>query len=328
MKRAGLISTNSIRGGANRKVLQRIQKDGGIFFAESDRKWVQNGASVRVSMVGFDGGEQAERVLDGAPVEEIYADLTGALDLMEAKPLRENLAIAYMGDTKGGPFDIPPDLAKQMLSATGNPNGRPNSDVVRPWANGLDITRRPRGVHIIDFGTEMGLDDAALYEAPFEHVNEYVRPAREKSRTTRAEWWLHERPRVDMRRALDGLKRYLATARVAKHRLFVWLEGTTLPDSQIIAFARDDDYSLGVLHSRTHELWSRRMGTWMGVGNDLRYTPTTCFERNPATMSGTHGGTEDDRKNARRRPVSRSDLGPDGAFSKRVSEKVSSGSFR
>ncbi|MDP9487788.1 MAG: class I SAM-dependent DNA methyltransferase, partial [Actinomycetota bacterium] len=281
VKRAGLISTNSIRGGANRKVLQRIQKDGGIFFAESDRKWVQNGAAVRVSMVGFDGGKQTERVLDGAPVEEIYADLTGALDLMEAKPLRENLSIAYMGDTKGGPFDIPPDLARQMLAATGNPNGRPNSDVVRPWANGLDITRRPRGVHIIDFGTEMGLDEAALYEVPFEHVNEYVRPAREKSRTTRVEWWLHERPRVDMRRALDGLTRYLATARVAKHRLFVWLEGTTLPDSQIIAFARDDDYSLGVLHSRTHELWSRRMGTWMGVGNDLRYTPTTCFETFP-----------------------------------------------
>ena len=117
-------------------------------------------------MVGFDGGEQAERVLDGAPVEEIYADLTGALDLTEAKLLRENLGIAFMGDTKGGPFDIPPDLARTMLTMTGNPNGRQNSDVVRPWANGLDITRRPRGFHIIDFGPEMSLEDAALYETP------------------------------------------------------------------------------------------------------------------------------------------------------------------
>jgi type II restriction/modification system DNA methylase subunit YeeA len=281
VKRAGLLATNSIRGGANRRVLQRIRQSGGIFFAESDRPWILNGAAVRVSMVGFDRGDQTERVLDGAPVEEIYADLTGALDLTEAKPLRENLGIAYMGDTKGGPFDIPPDLAKQMLSATGNPNGRPNSDVVRPWANGLDITRRPRGVHIIDFGTEMGLDEAALYEVPFEHVNEYVRPAREKSRTTRAEWWLHERPRVDMRRALDGLPRYLATGRVAKYRLFAWLDGITLPDSATIAFAREDDYFFAILHSRAHELWALRMGTFLGVGNDPRYTPTTCFETFP-----------------------------------------------
>jgi type II restriction/modification system DNA methylase subunit YeeA len=84
-----------------------------------------------------------------------------------------------------------------------------------------------------------------------------------------------------MSQGLNGLPRFLATARVAKHRLFVWLEGTTLSDSQIIAFARDDDYFVGVLHSRAHDLWARRMGTWMGVGNDLRYTPTTCFETFP-----------------------------------------------
>ncbi|MDP9476815.1 MAG: hypothetical protein M3R38_14205 [Actinomycetota bacterium] len=280
-KRAGLLATNSIRGGANRRVLQRIRQSGGIFFGESDREWVQNGAAVRVSMVGFDGGEQTERVLDGAPVEEIYADLTGALDLTEAKQLRENLGIAFMGDTKGGPFDIPPDLTKLMLSATGNPNGKPNSDVVRPRANGLDITRRPRGMHIIDFGTEMALEGAALYEAPFEYVNEYVRTKREKGRSTRSEWWLHERPRVDMRRALNGLARFAAVTRHAKHLVFVWFEETALPDSALIAFARDDDFFFGVLHSRAHELWARRTGTHIGVGNDLRYTPTTCFETFP-----------------------------------------------
>ena len=47
--------------------------------------------------------------------------------------------------------------------------------------------------------------------------------------------------------------------------------------AEFIAFARADDYFLGVLHWRAHELWARRMGTWMGAGNDLRYSPTTCF---------------------------------------------------
>jgi type II restriction/modification system DNA methylase subunit YeeA len=280
-KRAGLLATNSIRGGANRRVLARIRETGSIFFAESDRPWVLNGAAVRVSMVGFDDGTETEKTLDGAPATAINPDLTGALDLTEARPLPENLGISFMADTKGGPFDIPGDLARQMLAATGNPNGKPNSNVVRPWANGMDITRRPRGMYIIDFGTDTSLEEAALYEAPFEYINEHVRPKRETSRSTRAEWWLHERPRVDMRRALAGLPRFIATSSVSKHRLFAWLDSSTLPDHALIVFAREDDYFFGVLHSRAHELWSLRMGTFLGVGNDPRYTPTTCFETFP-----------------------------------------------
>ncbi len=96
-KRAGLLATNSIRGGANRRVLERIRESGDIFFAESDRPWIVNGASVRVSMVGFDDGAQQGRVLDGAPVEDIYSDLSGAIDLSMAVPLAENLHICFMG---------------------------------------------------------------------------------------------------------------------------------------------------------------------------------------------------------------------------------------
>lgn len=75
--------------------------------------------------------------------------------------------------------------------------------------------------------------------------------------------------------------RFLATPTVAKHRLFVWLPADAIPDQQRIAFAREDDYFFGVLHSRAHEVWSLRMGTWLGVGNDPRYTPTTCFDTFP-----------------------------------------------
>ena len=73
-KRAGLLATNSIRGGANRRVLSRIRETGGIFFAESDRPWVLNGAAVRVSMVGFDDGTETEKTLDGVPAAAINPD--------------------------------------------------------------------------------------------------------------------------------------------------------------------------------------------------------------------------------------------------------------
>src|ERR1700733_9723083 len=55
--RVGLLATQGIRGGANRKVLKRIKESGGIFFAISDRNWTLNGATVHVSMVGFDNGQ-------------------------------------------------------------------------------------------------------------------------------------------------------------------------------------------------------------------------------------------------------------------------------
>ena len=259
--RAGLLATQSIRGGRNREVLNRIAETGAIFWAQSDREWTLDGAAVQVSMVGFDDGSETSRELDGIEVSEIFTNLrSGETDVTKALRMKENLGISFMGDTKGGPFDISESQAKQVLSHP-NPDGRPNSDVVRPWINGSDITRRPRGMWIIDFPPGTPIEEAALYEAPFEYVKQAVKPRRDSSRTTISQWWHHERPRVEMRAAMSGLDRYIVTPRVSKHRLFVWVSTDTLPDSAVIAFAQDDDYFFGVLHSRIHELWARAQGT-------------------------------------------------------------------
>ncbi|HZK66642.1 MAG TPA: type IIL restriction-modification enzyme MmeI, partial [Chloroflexota bacterium] len=162
-----------------------------------------------------------------------------------------------------------------------NPNGRPNADVVVPWVNGLDVTRRPRGMWIIDFGVEMPLDQAACYEAPFQYVLRKVKPEREGNNRAayRERWWLHVEPRPALRAATESLPRYIATTRVAKHRVFVWLAHPTLPDSRLFAFARPDDYFLGVLQSRLHEAWSLKTGSTLE--DRPFYTPTTCFDTFP-----------------------------------------------
>ena len=277
--RAGLLATNSIRGGANRAVLEAVQESGDIFLAWSDEKWVVEGAAVRVSIVAQDDGSEAHRILDGNAVTAINPDLTIGIDLTRASVLSENRGVSFMGDTKGGAFDIAGKVAREMLQLPSNVNGRPNSDVVIPLMNGMDITRRSRDMFIIDFGAQMSERDAACYEVPFEYVRQHVKPVRERSRTTRAEWWSHERPRPVMREALSVLSRFIATPAVAKHRLFVWLSSPTLPDHALFAFARDDDYAFGVLHSRAHELWSLRMGT--SLEDRPRYTATTTFETFP-----------------------------------------------
>jgi hypothetical protein len=281
-KRAGLLATNSIRGGANRTVLERIKQSGDIFVAWSDRPWVLEGAAVRISIVGFDDGREQIRVLDEQPVEAINADLTSRTDAAAAKPLPENEAIFFRSDEKGGPFDIDAETALAMMVSP-NSSGRPNSDVVRPYVNGLDVTRRPRNMWIIDFGVEASEQDAAKYEEPFDYVRRVVKPKRDEVRNVREQnfWWLHRRPAPDMREAVAQLTRFVATPTVAKHRLFVWLKGETIPDHQLYVFARDDNYFFGVLHAYPHEIWSLRLGTWLGKGNDPRYTPTTTFETYP-----------------------------------------------
>ena len=285
-KRAGLVSTNSIRGGANRRALQTATEDRPIFEAWSDEPWVIDGAAVRVSLVCFSGpddGAELERRLNGQLVDAVHSDLTGNVDLTKAQRLCRNIGVAFMGDTKGGPFNVPGDQAREWLREPANPNGRPNSDVLRPWVNGMDLTRRPADKWIVDFGWSMGQEEAALYEAPFQHAKEHVYPMRQRNRREayRIHWWRHVEPRPGMWDALDGLSRYIATPTVAKHRLFAWLDARICPDHQLIVIARADDTTFGILHSRFHEAWSLRLGTWLGKGNDPRYTPTTTFETFP-----------------------------------------------
>ena len=286
VKRAGLLATQSIRAGANRKVLEQIKASGDIFMGWADRAWVLDGAAVRVSMVGFDSGADQERHLDDHRVQTINSDLTTAIDLTTAKPLVENFNLCFRCDEKGGAFDLTAEQVTPMLNAPLNPNGRSNLDVLRPYINAYDVTHYARGMWIIDFGIDMSIDEAALYELPFEHVQREVKPERITSRNERerTNWWIHRRPAPDMRTAVATLSRFIATPRVAKHRLFVFMPSDVLPDSRLAIFARADDYFFGLLHSRPHEVWSLATSSRHGDGGEggrPTYNNTTCFETYP-----------------------------------------------
>ena len=301
--RCGLVATQAIRNGSNRKVLDAIVAGLRIFNAWSDEPWVNEGAAVRVSLICFGNNETVGRVsgeprnpppadaadtqllLNGLPVARINADLTAGgadgADLTTALPQKENIGVCFMGASKKGPLDIDGALAREWLTRNGNPNGKPNSDVLRPLWNALDLTRRPRDMWVIDFGTDMPEEAAALYECPFEYAAIHVKPEREKNndKNVRKNWWRIARSRPELREALNGSPRFAATPAVAKHRTFTWVSTSILPDQQVLAFARPDDTTFGILHSRFHELWSLRLGT--SLEDRPRYTPTTCFETFP-----------------------------------------------
>jgi type II restriction/modification system DNA methylase subunit YeeA len=285
-QRAGLVATNSIRGGQNRTVLDKIVSEGRIFEAWSDDPWVLDGAAVRVSIVCFDREHnRGPATLDGRAVGEIYADLVGTAagavmaDLTKAKNILEsNNGVSFQGIKQVGRFTIPGSKAREWLLLPANPTGKRNADVLKPWVNGRDVTRRPSDTWIIDMGVNLSLEEAVQYEKPFEYIERAVKPT---SAMNRDRWWLFERTRPEMRAALAGLNRYIVTPRVAKYRLFVWFQRPVLPDTAVVVVCRDDDTTFGILHSRFHEAWSLRKGTWLGVGNDPRYTPTTTFETFP-----------------------------------------------
>jgi type II restriction/modification system DNA methylase subunit YeeA len=282
-KRVGLLSTNSIRTGKNQEVLEKIKRAGDIFMAWSDREWILDGAAVRVSMVGFDDGTEKEKYLDGKKVANINPDLSSSANVTSAKPLEENFDICYLGMMKAGSFDIDGDIARKMLKDTGNPNGKPNSNVVKKRLGGQDVTGSPRDIWIIDFGVDMPTEEAAKYDMPFKHVLDNVKPVRDTNRREkmRLKWWIHGEARPGLRKAIKNLKRCVVTPEVAKHRIFVWMDTSIVPDHKLHVFARDDDYFFGVLHSRLHEVWTIATCSWMGVGNDPSYSSSRVFETFP-----------------------------------------------
>ncbi len=281
--RAGLVATNSIRGGANRRVLDPLAQVGTITDAWGDEPWTLDGAAVRVSLVCWGKDRAAAPLLDGVAVPTVHADLTaGAANLTTARKLAENAGVAFQGSKKVGPFEVPGEVARRWLLEPSNPNGRPNSDVLRPSWIGIDVARQPRDVWIVDF-TGLTQSQAAFYTSPYAYVVQHVKPMRDANArdTRRLNWWLHGDAQPKMRAAIKSGERCIVTPEVSKHRIFAWAPRPVLPDCKLMVVARNDDVTFGILQGRLHEIWALAAGSWHGVGNDPRYTPSTTFETFP-----------------------------------------------
>ncbi len=296
LQAAGLVSTNSIRGGANRKVLERIVETSHIFLAWSDEPWVNDGAAVRVSMTGFGNYDGAR--LNNNEVAMIHADLTAAegVNVAQAVALPENADTAYLGIQKTGPFDVAGELGRSWLGQP-NPNGKPCSDVVKPWFGGLDITGRPRDKWIIDFGTDMPQAEASLYELPFAYAKKHVQPTRIGKREARTNemWWLFQWSRPLMREGVKKLQRFIVTPETPTHTVFAFISHRVVPDKNLIVIARDDNATFGILSSRFHKIWVRTLGSPYGNHPTARrYNSSRVFE----TFPFPQGLTPKDTKSA------------------------------
>lgn len=285
--RAGLVATNSIRKNTNLPVLQRIATTTRFFEAWNEEQWTVDGAAVDVSLICFGDAQTRPAKLNGEIVTAINPDLTTGIDLTAAGPLKQNKNSAFLGIQKSGPFDVPGDLARKWMCEPKNPNGRSNSEILKPYWNGDDLVGRPRDVWFIDLPLNLTKAEAALYESPFKHIattpDEEGKTVQEL-RTALGEragprWWEPHWPRPEMRSRIQSISRYIVTAETAQHRIFVWLSYPVLPDKNLIVIPREDDLMFGLLQSRFHMLWALRKGS--DLEDRPRYTHTSTFATFP-----------------------------------------------
>lgn len=307
LKRFGFVTTNSITQEFSRRVMAKRMEARTplhLTMAIPDHPWTKatpDSAAVRIAMTVAAPGSgdgvlrevTREAALDSdqpgiALVDSrgrINADLTVGTDITAAIPLRANAGLCSPGvKLHGAGFIVTPAEAEHL----GLHRREGLDQHIRPYRNGRDLTARPRRAMVIDL---FGLEEADVrrrFPEVYGHLLRAVKPERQKqydrSPTKDAQaylerWWVFGKPRTELRPALVGLSRYIATVETAKHRIFQFLDASILPDNMLVCVGADDAFHLGVLSSNFHHTWTLLSG---GTLEDRpRYTKSRVFDPYP-----------------------------------------------
>ncbi len=303
LRRFGLITTNSITQTFNSGVIVRnlaVKKEPlAIAWAIPDHPWVDAGADVRIAMtvgirsdrlsvkpvqgkITFEEREQyrepqARRVdIKYRKVDCIHANLAAGADTTSTIPLKANQGLSSFGMMLAGRgFVLTENEYQQLLC--GSRNGR----VLKRLVNARDIVQKDRGLYVIDF-FGLTVDEAAeRHPEPYQHLLDHVKPERDNNRrkALKVNWWLFGEKRPGLRKALSGLRRYIAIPETSKHMPFVIVDAGVLIEHGAIGFAIEDASFFGILSSRYHHVWSLSVGATLE--DRPRYRNNTCFDPFP-----------------------------------------------
>lgn len=123
---------------------------------------------------------------------------------------------------------------------------------------------------------------AADWPALLEIVERLVKPVRAKNtdRTRREIWWQHTRRVPALKRAITSLQQVLVTnCGAAPHLAIALTTSGSVFANTLAVFAFGNLAPFAALQSRIHEIWARFFASSMK--DDLRYTPSDCFETFP-----------------------------------------------
>jgi hypothetical protein len=286
----GFVATKSlVRGNSGRFLAEQMNRAGlEIRAAWTNEQWVIDGAQVRVSLICYDQIASGSRQLNGQTVDRVEHDLTEASLLLKAKLQPANKRIAFQGVKLNGPFQIDSDLARSMIAEPLNPNGLPNSRVIKRFFGNDDITQRDRDEWVIDFTEFPDGNEASLFTTPFEYTKKMVLDSRSSRGTGAAtetdrlkSFWLMQRPRPTLRKAIQNLEWCVVVPETSEHLLFKITSTSQVFSGSVFVIASDRMDVFGVLESRFHKAWARNIGNRLGAGNQSRYNATFTFETYP-----------------------------------------------
>ena len=309
----GLITTNSISQVWQRKVIEKeinhknpIQ----LFFAIPDHPWADSGAAVRIAMTAarFENdrsivrfskvGEIVKEVDSEIPENtaesieikyraagKIFANLQTGADISSVVALKSNQEICNRGV----------QLIGQGFSLTEKESRGIEPEAVYPYANGRDLLHNSRNVSVIDLFGISENKARSKYPKAYQWLYERVKPERDQNnrKSYRESWWLFGEPRANLRPTIKDLQRYIATVETAKHRTFLFLDKSVVPDNKIIVVALSDPYFLGLLSSTAHVTWALACGSQLGP--TPVYPKTICFDPLSFSRFHTRSKTEDSR---------------------------------
>ncbi|MET8453155.1 DNA methyltransferase [Streptomyces sp. NPDC005209] len=285
----GLIATNSLAQGKSREVGldQMVARGFTITRSIQSRSWPVSSASLDYSAVWGTLGQvsdEAARFADEIQVSRISTllEAAGGVDGEQLR-LRENLGVAFEGCKPSGAGFVISEQEAQSWIAEDPRNGK----VLFEYLNGTDLNSRPNlsaSRWIIDF-TGQELTEAEKFCAPINHLLGTVKIQRAKGSLALrdAPWWLFERPRPNLRKAIRGMREVLA---IARHSVTVMpcrvKTGQVFGDA-LVVFATDSFAVQAVLSSSLHQMWAIKYGS--GLRKDPRYTPSKIFDAFPMPAS-------------------------------------------
>ncbi len=302
LRRFGLVTTNSITQEFSGRVVARhlkAKKPISLVMAIPNHPWTKatrGAAAVRIAMTVGEAGER-DGVLretvseEGLDTDEpritfresfgrINPNLTVGVDVTTASHLHANEGVCHDGvKLHGRGFIVSRSEAEHLgLGRRAGVEG-----IVRNYLNGRDINQRTRGLMVIDL---FGLNEDEVrrhFPEVYQHLLLTVKTERDTNnrQSYRDLWWIFGEPRRELRPALDGISRYIATVDTATHRIFQFLPIETVCDDKVVLIASEDAYHLGVLSSRFHVVWTLGQRTRLGQGDDPVYVKVRCFSPFP-----------------------------------------------
>jgi hypothetical protein len=281
----GLIATNTLAQGDTREVgLDQVVASGTeIRQAVKSRPWpsksaVLEYAAVWTSHASID--QSSERVADGAVVTRIAPSLDPASRVVDnPEHLAANAGVSFEGSKLDGiGFTMDLERAREMMA-----DDPRNKDVLFPYLNGQDLNSRPdcsAKRWVVNF-RDWSEEKASRYTAPYKHVEQLVKPERQRhsEQRTRENWWRYQRPRPEMLRAIAALDRVVVITLVSKVVMPVMVPTGQVFSHMLGVFASDDTGMLALLSSAPHYWWTIERASTLETR--IRYTPSDVFETLP-----------------------------------------------